>query len=144
MRRFGEPFVNGKKYQIRPGAYAILVANDKILLTHQNHPIPEFQLPGGGIDAGENPLPALYREILEETGWSATGLRKIGTYKRFTYMPDYSIWAEKRCHIYLGRPVMNKKVCLEQHHAAVLVPIKVGLSLLTNAGDQFFAKSVLR
>ena len=42
---------------------------DSILATHQAEPVPEFQLPGGGIDRGEHPIAALHREVYEETGW---------------------------------------------------------------------------
>ena len=69
IRRYGEPVVAGQIYRRRPGVYAILLRGDDILLTHQAEPDNEFQLPGGGIDPGEHPLPALHREVMEETGW---------------------------------------------------------------------------
>ena len=71
IRRYGEPVVAGQIYRRRPGVYAILLRGDDILLTHQAEPDNEFQLPGGGIDPGEHPLPALHREVMEETGISA-------------------------------------------------------------------------
>ena len=143
MRRFGEPFLRGKRYLVRPGAYAVLIRDGKILLTHQTAPVPEYQLPGGGIEKGEQVLPALYREILEETGWSAAGLRRVGVYKRFTFMAEYNMWAEKICTIYAGRPILDKGEPIEKDHHAVFVPINLGLKLLTNSGDQSFAKSVV-
>ena len=69
MRRFGNVPNLEKKYIRRPGVYAILTRGDQILLTYQEEPDFEFQLPGGGVDKGENPIQALHREVLEETGW---------------------------------------------------------------------------
>ncbi|MFN4129613.1 MAG: NUDIX domain-containing protein, partial [Paracoccaceae bacterium] len=69
MRRFGEPVKPGQKYRPRPGVYAVLIDGAHVLTTHQADPVPEYQLPGGGIDPGEHPVAALHREVLEETGW---------------------------------------------------------------------------
>ncbi len=54
--RVGEPVERNRRYRIRPGAYAILVRNGQVLLTHQQEPRPEFQLPGGGAP-GQWPRP---------------------------------------------------------------------------------------
>ena len=54
----------------RLGAYAVVVAQQRILLTElsQDTPAPgTWTLPGGGIDAGESPLDAVVREVFEET-----------------------------------------------------------------------------
>ncbi len=99
IRRYGEPVVAGQIYRRRPGVYGILLRGDDILLTHQAEPDNEFQLPGGGIDPGEHPLPALHREVMEETGWRITAARRFGAFRRFCYMPDYDRWAEKICTI---------------------------------------------
>ncbi|MES2550371.1 MAG: NUDIX domain-containing protein, partial [Pseudomonadota bacterium] len=69
IRRYGEPVKPGQRYTRRPGVYAVLLEGDHILATHQASPVPEFQLPGGGIDKGEQPIAALHREVFEETGW---------------------------------------------------------------------------
>lgn len=65
-----------------------------MLLTHQDAPEPEVQLPGGGIDPGESPVQALIREVYEETGWRISRPRRLGAYRRFTYMPEYDLWGE--------------------------------------------------
>ena len=80
-------------YRRRPGVYAILPRGDSILATHQMHPWPEFQLPGGGIDKGEQPIAALHREVWEETGWHIGASRRLGTFRRFTFMPEYDLRA---------------------------------------------------
>ena len=58
IRRFGDRPITGQKYIMRPGAYAILPLEHQLLLTHQANPEPEIQIPGGGIDPGENQLHA--------------------------------------------------------------------------------------
>jgi NUDIX domain. len=58
-------------YHVRPGARAILFDQmSKIALMHvSNHNY--YKLPGGGIDAGEDTVTALKRELLEEVGASS-------------------------------------------------------------------------
>ena len=63
IRRFGSSPVRGQRYTLRHGAYAVLLAGRDILVTYQDEPEPEVQLPGGGIDPGKSPLQALRREV---------------------------------------------------------------------------------
>lgn len=135
MRRFGDPIVKTQSYTRRPGVYAILPAGGRLLLTRQTVPSPEFQLPGGGIDPGESPLVALHREVLEETGWRIAPLRRLGVYKRFTFMPEYDLWAEKICHLYLARPVRQLHDPTEPHHDAVWTEARAAARLLASEGD---------
>jgi 8-oxo-dGTP pyrophosphatase MutT (NUDIX family) len=52
MRRIGEPWLPGKPYKDRMGAYGIIVSRDgQLLLVDERG---ELQLPGGGIDPGES------------------------------------------------------------------------------------------
>ena len=136
IRRHGEPVRTGQRYTRRPGVYAILLRGDHILVTHQAAPIPEFQLPGGGIDRGEQPIPALHREVHEETGWKIEIRHRLGAFRRFTYMPEYDLWAEKLCAIYLAHPVRRLGPPSEAGHSAVWLPVDHALTLLGNAGDR--------
>ena len=136
IRRYGEPVKAGQRYTRRPGVYAILLDGDHILATHQAAPVPEFQLPGGGIDKGEQPLPALHREVFEETGWKIAVTRQLGVFRRFTFMPDYEIWAEKLCSVYLARPVLRLGPPSEAGHTAVWLPVRDAMTRLGNAGDR--------
>ena len=136
IRRYGEAVKAGQRYIRRPGVYAILLDGDHILATHQAAPVPEFQLPGGGIDKGEQPLPALHREVFEETGWKIAVTRHLGVFRRFTYMPDYEIWAEKLCSVYLARPVLRLGPPSEAGHTAVWLPVMDAMTRLGNAGDR--------
>ena len=138
IRRYGERIMPGTRYRTRPGVYAVLTHRDWILLTHQARPVPEVQLPGGGIDPGESPLAALHREVLEETGWRIAAPRRLGAYRRFTYMPEYDLWAEKICHVYLARPVYQRAQPSEDAHAALWMPVDVGIDALASDGDRAF------
>jgi len=112
-------------------------------VTHQAEPVPELQLPGGGIDPGESPLTALHREVLEETGWIIARPRRVGAFRRFTYMPEYDLWAEKLCVIYLAHPVRAMGKPSEPGHRAVWIAPDRAARNLGNAGDRHFVSRVL-
>ncbi len=118
--QYGEAPKTSEKYKFRPGAYVVLHRSGSFLLTHQKtSEIDELQLPGGGIDPGENPIPALQREVIEETGWTISKPVKLGSFRRYVYMPDYHFYAEKVCHIYYARPVSKLGDPTEPGHTAI-------------------------
>ena len=141
IRRYGESVRVGKRYRLRPGVYAILWNGSQMLLTFQSEPLPELQLPGGGVDPGESPGPALAREVLEETGWTLSGARRLGAFRRFTYMPEYKLWAEKLCHIYVARPALRRGLPSEAHHEVVWMSPRDAVAALGNEGDAAFVQS---
>ena len=143
IRRFGEAIRTGQSYRRRPGVYAVLLDGDAILTTFQLEPRPEFQLPGGGIDTGEQPIAALHREVMEETGWHIGPPQRIGTYRRFTHMPEYGFWAEKVCTVYLARPILRVSAPTEAGHSAVWMPASEAVGLLGGEGDRAMLRRVL-
>lgn len=136
IRRYGDPVQPGQRYTRRPGVYAILARDGRVLLTHQDAPVPELQLPGGGIDRGEHPIAALHREVREETGWKIEITRRLGAFRRFTYMPEYDLWAEKLCTIYLARPIYRLSPPTEAGHTAVWLSAPAAGLALANPGDR--------
>lgn len=144
IKRFGSAPKQGIKYQSRPGAYAVLERNGRILLTFQGTPFNEFQLPGGGIDSGESTIPALRREVMEETGWIFGIPKRLGVHRRFVFMPEYDIWAEKVCHIYIARPSLKLSEPTEQGHQCHWVSPDAAIDLVANPGDRHFLKLALR
>lgn len=142
MRRYGQPPVEGIKYTTRPGAYGVIRLGRDLLMTHQAHPFNEFQLPGGGIDPGENATTALQREAYEETGWTIAIERRLGAYVNYVYMPDYNLQARKVCHIFLCRPVMRKSEPTEAGHSAVWMSVETAISQVPNQGDKAFLKAL--
>ena len=143
IRRYGTTAIAGQRYKVRHGVYAILPLAGELLLTFQAEPEPELQLPGGGIDPGEHPIAALHREVFEETGWRIGTPTKLGAFRRFTYMPEYDLWAEKLCHIYLARPIRSYGPPTEAGHTAVWMPPREAARQLGNPGDRSFVRQIL-
>ena len=136
IRRYGEAVKQGQRYRRRPGVYAVLLLGDSVLTTFQIDPTPEFQLPGGGIDRGEQPIAALHREVLEETGWKIAVKRRLGAFRRFTYMPEYDMWAEKVCTVFLARPIICLGPPREAGHTAAWLSVAEAILHLGNPGDR--------
>ena len=75
----------------RVGAYAVIVRDGKVLLTHWvlerdstqrltlDTVTSGWTLPGGGLEPGEGPEAAAVREVLEETGYVIELTRLLGT-----------------------------------------------------------------
>ena len=143
MRRYGEPKDSKQTYLDRPGAYGIILSNQEILLTLQSKPYVELQLPGGGIDLGESPIIALHREVLEETGWRICITRRLGAYQRYTYMPEYNLFARKVCHIYLARAVRKLAEPTEINHTAHWTKPDLAVGHLASEGDVAYLKAYL-
>ncbi|MFW2542860.1 NUDIX domain-containing protein [Primorskyibacter sp. 2E107] len=144
IRRYGQPPEAGRRYILRPGVYAILPRYGQLLLTHQSRPHPELQLPGGGIDPGEHPIAALHREVFEETGWHIGNPRRLGAFRRFTFMPEYDIWAEKLCIIYRALPVRPHADPIEPDHRVQWATPEEAAQWLGNPGDRAFVARYCR
>lgn len=86
---------------IHPGG-AVVVAvkpNGKIILVKQfRHPFKDFiyELPAGKLDKNEDPISCAKRELIEETGYRAENMSKLG--KIYT-SPGY---CSEILHIYLA------------------------------------------
>jgi len=143
IKRYGERVNPAMQYTRRPGAYVILQRGTDLLLTLQDADTPELQLPGGGIERGEHTIPALHREVMEETGWHMDRPRRLGAFKRFVFMPEYDMWAEKICTIYWSQPTLRRGPPSETGHHAIWVPMVEAPALLTNEGDAAFVASLL-
>ncbi|QIE46135.1 NUDIX hydrolase [Pseudohalocynthiibacter aestuariivivens] len=138
IRRVGPSPDPNIRYRLRPGVYAILPMRGGLLVTLQTDPGPELQLPGGGIDPGESPLRALHREVFEETGWHISAPRRLGAFRRFIYMPEYDMWAEKICTIYRARPVRQIGPPSEPDHTPMVISAAHAATELGNSGDRLF------
>ena len=75
--------ISQREYVMHPGAVVVvpLLSNGNIILEKQfRYPLHQvfIELPAGKIDAGEDILVTGQRELLEETGYSATQWHKLG------------------------------------------------------------------
>ena len=69
---------NGDK--MKDAAVGIVLKNDSQILVIKRRDIPMWVIPGGGVDADEDPAKAVVREVLEETGLEVKIQRKIAEY----------------------------------------------------------------
>lgn len=65
-------------------------------------------------------------------------MRRLGFWQRFTYMPEYDIWAHKICQVYLARAVRRLGPPSERGHRAIWMPVQTALETLDVAGDRAF------
>ncbi|MFD3497652.1 NUDIX hydrolase [Streptomyces sp. NPDC058676] len=73
--------------KLRVAAYAICVRDGQLLLSRSPAPDggpPEWVLPGGGMEHGEDPHDTVLREVTEETGYriEVTGLLGVDSSRR--------------------------------------------------------------
>ena len=138
MKRIGEPWVAGRPYRDRIGVYGLLAGpGGRLLCVHQQgEDAEEMQLPGGGIDPGENPLAALHREIREETGWVIAAPRRFATFQSYVWLWDYRYWARKVHMIYLARVIHRLGPPLEAGHTPHWLAPEVAARVLDVEGDR--------
>lgn len=77
-------FNDEKYYGLKPPDYVTAVAFDhegQINLIYQNRPvigkIKSLETPGGQVDEGDNPLNAIKKELIEETGLLYKNIEKV-------------------------------------------------------------------
>jgi 8-oxo-dGTP pyrophosphatase MutT (NUDIX family) len=107
-----------------PGAAAIvpmLNADTLILLRQYRHAVGDFiwEIPAGTLDEGESPMDCAKRELIEETGFSASGWDELGA---IVPVPGYS---DERIRIYLATDLapavqnLDRDELLAVHHVGV-------------------------
>jgi len=67
--------------QFRIGVYAVIFNEEGVLLAHRRD-IDWWNLPGGGMEAGETVDEAIIREVREETGLKVRVEQLVGVYSK--------------------------------------------------------------
>lgn len=83
----------------RVGGVIALTPDNKVITARQFRPGPEkhmYEVPSGGMYAGEDPQAAAMRELLEETGYESSEVTLLGINSRGGY--DNNLW-----YYYLAR-----------------------------------------
>lgn len=70
-------------------------------------------------------------------------LRRMGAFRRYTYMPEYDLWAEKICTVYLGQAVRRHGPPQEVGHSAHVVSLSLAAEMVGNPGDRLFLERLL-
>jgi 8-oxo-dGTP diphosphatase len=118
--QFGEPL---EKYLERPGAYAVIFKENKVLVLNVEK---MCHLPGGGIDEGEDEESALRREVLEETGYEINNLMLIGRANQF--FPKAKLGPLNKIGVFYRAEIVsqNQKAIINPDHIMVwLVPTEL-------------------
>jgi ADP-ribose pyrophosphatase len=102
-----------REYLIHPGAVAILPILDdgRILLERQfRYPVDQamIEIPAGKLEIGEDPLLCAQRELLEETGYTASSWEYLG---RIHPVISYST---ELIEIYLAKGLTPGQRCLDE------------------------------
>ncbi len=117
------------EHDTRVGAYAVIVREGHVLLTHWV--VEESQrlltgglsqgwtLPGGGLEAGEGPEAGAVREVLEETGYVVELTKLLGT-------DSLHFRADQRSPGRPARPLHSLRVVYEGRIIAGDMRVEVG------------------
>lgn len=95
---------------MKPAALTVTIKNNSLLLVKRRD-VPVWVLPGGGIEAGEEPQEAAIRETLEETGVLVAIMRAgLILHTQSKLASDTSIFL---AHPIQGEPLIASKECSE-------------------------------
>jgi len=96
--RGGQLLMSSPSEYFRAGAGAVIIKERYLVLAFRRSSTDDdvWQCPQGGLNAGEDPLEAAYREVSEETGIRKRDLKHLGSYPEpLAYELPPHDWSEK-------------------------------------------------
>ena len=115
-------------------------ADENVLLVRQfRKPIDKelLEIPAGGIDAGEDPVAAVRRELQEEIGYLPQKVERLGG---FYSTPGY---CTEYLHLYLATDLVPSQLHAEDTESISVVPVPLRqVPQLITSGDICDAKSI--
>ncbi len=125
-----------------PGAAAIVPLMDDgtvLLLKQYRHAVGGYiwEIPAGTLEPGEDGMTCAKREIIEETGFAAQKMEKLGV---ITPVPAYS---DERIHIFLATGLTRDAQNLDDDELLTVHPVKFteALAMVAN-GEIMDAKTI--
>lgn len=122
-----------REYVLHPGAVLVvpLLANGNVVLERQfRYPLRQvfIELPAGKIDAGEDILITGQRELLEETGYSASQWIKLG------HQHPCIGYSNEVIHMFLARGLQagKNKLDTDEHLEVFDVPFPQCINMIKN------------
>lgn len=128
------------EYVNRYGVYAVIPNPDQTQIILVQAPNGAWFLPGGEIEAGEDQLKALERELLEELGYTA----QIGVY--YGQADEYFYSSHRNTHyynpayIYEVTQILDTQKPLEDFNQLAWFPIEQALVNLKRGSHQWGVK----
>ena len=125
-----------------PGAAAIIPFLDEnriVLLKQYRHALKKYiwEIPAGTLDPQEEIISCAKRELIEETGYSASGWQMLG---EITPVPGYS---DERIHIYLATELQPAEQHLDADEVIQVQEVKFNKALeMIGNGEIQDAKSI--
>ena len=102
---FGLTSVEFDNPRIRYGARGIVINNEGNIAVFNKQVKNEYKLPGGGIDAGEDPKEAFKREVLEETGCIIEVVDDLGTIEEHKTLDNF----KQISYVFVGKVIEDTK-----------------------------------
>ena len=101
----------------RDGAMTAVVRDGCVLMIFRHRFLNDawgWELPGGMVEAGEQPIVAAAREVEEETGWRPVGIRPLTSFR------PSSGWSVQRFHLFAADEALYVGPPAEQNEASLI------------------------